>query len=82
VAGYSRNDQAGVELPKAKLNPESLRQALGLFRYLHPYRVRFGIAVASMFTGSLLSLAFPDLAGGIIDAALLPTRSAARPWRV
>lgn len=70
MARYSRNDQAGVELPKAKLNSESLRQALGLFRYLRPYRVRFGAALASMFTGSLLSLAFPYLAGGIIDAAM------------
>jgi ATP-binding cassette subfamily B protein len=70
VARYSRNDQAGVELPKAKLNRESLRQALELFRYLHPYRVRFGAALASLFTSSLLSLAFPFLAGTIVDAAV------------
>src|SRR5580692_3084068 len=74
MARYSRNDQAGVELPKAKLNPESLRQALDLFRYLRPYRVRFGAALASMFTGSLLSLAFPYLAGSIIDAAMRQTK--------
>jgi ATP-binding cassette subfamily B protein len=71
VARYSRNDQAGVELPKAKLDRESLRQALELFRYLHPYRARFGAALASLFAGSLLSLAFPYLAGKIIDAAML-----------
>ena len=71
MARYSRNDQAGVELPKAKLDRESLRQALELFRYLRPYRGRFGAALASLFTGSLLSLAFPYLAGGIIDAATL-----------
>jgi ABC-type multidrug transport system fused ATPase/permease subunit len=73
VARYSRNDQAGVELPKAKLDRESLRQALELFQYLRPYRVRFGAALASMFTGSLLSLAFPYLAGSIIDAAMQRT---------
>ena len=71
MARYSRNDQAGVELPKAKLDRESLRQALELFRYLHPYRARFGAALASLFAGSLLSLAFPYLAGKIIDAAML-----------
>jgi ABC transporter fused permease/ATP-binding protein len=70
VARYSRNDQAGVELPKAKLNQESLRQALELFRYLRPYRVRFGAALVSLFLGSLFSLAFPYLAGSIIDAAV------------
>jgi ATP-binding cassette subfamily B protein len=70
MARYSRNDQAGIELPKAKLDRESLRQAFELFRFLHPYRVRFGAALLSMFTGSLLSLAFPYLAGTIIDAAM------------
>src|SRR5260221_14049036 len=70
MARYSRNDQAGVELPKARLDRESLRQALELFQYLRPYRVRFGAALASMFSCSLLSLAFPYLAGSIIDAAL------------
>ncbi len=53
MARYSRNDQAGVELPKAKLDRESLRQALELFRYLRPYRARFGAALASLFAGSL-----------------------------
>src|SRR5579863_2439234 len=70
MARYSRNDQAGVELPRAKLDRESLRQALGLFRYLRPYRGRFGAALASLFTGSLLTLAFPYLAGSIIDSAM------------
>src|SRR5437588_5285715 len=70
MSRYSRNDQAGVELPKVKLDRESLRQALELFRYLRPYRGRFSAALASLFTSSLLSLAFPYLAGNIIDAAL------------
>src|ERR1019366_3014172 len=74
VARYSRNDQAGIELPKAKLDRESLRQALELFRYLRPYRGRFSAALVSLFTGSLLSLTFPYLAGSIIDAALLHTK--------
>lgn len=71
MARYSRNDQAGIELPKATLNRESLRQTLELFRYLRPYRVRFAAALASLFIGSLLSLAFPYLAGSIIDSAML-----------
>jgi ATP-binding cassette subfamily B protein len=74
MARYSRNDQAGVELPKAKLDRESLRQALELFRFLRPYRARFSAALASLFTASLLSLAFPYLAGSIIDAAMLHTQ--------
>jgi ATP-binding cassette subfamily B protein len=70
MARYSRNDQAGVELPKAKLDRESLKQALDLFRYLRPYRGRFSAALAALFVSSLLSLLFPYLAGSIIDAAM------------
>ena len=75
MARYSRNDQAGVELPKAKLNRESLRQALELFGYLRPYRGRFGAALTCLFIGTILSLAFPYLAGSIIDAALHPANT-------
>jgi ABC-type multidrug transport system fused ATPase/permease subunit len=74
VARYSRNDQAGVELPKARLDRESVRQAWELFRYLRPYRGRFGAALAALFTGSLLTLAFPYLAGSIVDAAVLHSK--------
>jgi ATP-binding cassette subfamily B protein len=70
MARYSRNDQAGVELPKGKLDRESLKQALDLFRYLRPYRGRFSAGLASLFVSSLLGLSFPYLAGSIIDAAV------------
>ena len=46
-----------------------------LFRYLRPYRGRFSAALASLFAGSLLSLAFPYLAGSIVDAAVQHTNS-------
>jgi ATP-binding cassette subfamily B protein len=73
MSRHSRNDRAGVELPKAKLNRETLRQALDLFRYLRPYRFRFGLALAALFASGL-SLSFPYLAGSIIDAAVLSTK--------
>ena len=75
MARHSRNDQAGVDLPKAKLDRESLGQALELFHYLRPYRARFSVAMAALFTSSLLSLGFPYLAGSIVDAALVQNRS-------
>src|SRR5437868_2683210 len=74
MSRLSRNSQVGVELPKVKLDRESLRQALGLFKYLRPYRMRFGAALISLFAGSLLSLAFPYLAGSIVDAAVHHTQ--------
>jgi ABC-type multidrug transport system fused ATPase/permease subunit len=75
MARYSRNDQAGIELPRAKLDRETLKQALELFRYLRPYRGRFSAALAALFATSLLSLSFPYLAGSIIDAAMLQSKA-------
>ena len=63
MARYSRNDQAGIDLPKAKLDRENLKQALELFRYLRPYRGRFGAALASLFVSSL-SESVVSLSGG------------------
>ena len=71
MARYSRNDQAGVDLPKAALDRETIGQALQLLGYLRPYRTRFVAALGALFVSSLLSLAFPYFAGSIIDAALV-----------
>ena len=71
MARYSRNIRAEVDLPKARVDRESLREALRLFGYLRPYRRRFVAATVSLFVSTLLSLSFPYLAGTIIDAALV-----------
>jgi ATP-binding cassette subfamily B protein len=72
MARNSRNDQAGVDLPKAPINRESMREVLALLRYLRPYRVRFVLALVALFGSNLLGLAFPFLAGKLIDAATTP----------
>lgn len=72
MSRHSRNDRAGIELPKAKLDRESVGEALALFRCLQPYRARFTAALLTLFCASLLSLAFPYLAGHIVDAAVSP----------
>lgn len=58
--------------PKAKINRESLRETLRLFRYIAPYRRRFFVGLACLALGSITGLGFPLLAGGLIDAALNP----------
>lgn len=75
MARHSRNDQAGIDLPKARLDRESLSQALELLRYLRPYRLRFLLALLALGGSSLLGLAFPYLAGSLIDAATKPGSS-------
>ena len=69
MSRFSRKIRNEIDLPKAKLDRESLREALGLFQYLRPYRVRFAFALAALFASSALSLAFPYMAGSIVDAA-------------
>lgn len=79
MARNSRNDQAGIDLPKARIDRESVRQALELFGYLRPYRVRFTLALLALLCSSSLSLAFPYLAGSLIDAAAGSTPGRALP---
>ena len=68
----SAEDLALDRLPKAPLNRENLRQTLALARYVRPYRARFFAGLATLFISASLGLAFPLLAGSLIDAALHP----------
>jgi len=68
----SQDDIALERLPKAPLNRESLRQALSLARYVRPYRARFFAGLLTLFLSASLGLAFPLLAGSLIDAAIHP----------
>lgn len=66
-------------LPKAPLNRETLGQTLELARYVRPYRPRFFAGLATLFISAALGLAFPLLAGSLIDSALHPG-GAQVPW--
>ncbi len=68
----SEEDLALDRLPKASLNRETLRETLALALYLRPYRARFFSGLATLFVSAALGLAFPLLAGSLIDAALHP----------
>ena len=66
------NEAALDRLPKAALNRESLGQMLSLARYMRPYRARFAGGLATLLVSASCGLAFPFLAGALIDAALTP----------
>lgn len=61
---------SGPDLPPAKLNRESLKEAAALFRYVLPYRVKFVVALVALLFSSLLGLVFPYVTGQLIDGAL------------
>ena len=73
----ARRDQSQEDidlerLPKAPLNRESLRETLMFARYVRPYRARFLAGLFTLFLSATFGLAFPLLAGALIDAAMKP----------
>jgi ATP-binding cassette subfamily B protein len=63
-------ESSSDDVPPAPLNRQTLRQAGQLLRYLKPYRLKFAAALVCLFAGSLAGLAFPYVAGNLVDAAL------------
>jgi ABC-type multidrug transport system fused ATPase/permease subunit len=59
----------GEELPKAKLNRQTLTHISRLLSYIRPYRGKFAAALIFLFLSSLVGLAFPSFLGALIDAA-------------
>ena len=60
---------AEIELPKAKLNKQSLQNISRLLSYIKPYRGKFIFAMVFLFLSSLVGLAFPSFLGAFIDTA-------------
>lgn len=60
-----------TELPKAKINKQSLKKVITLVKYLKPYRVKFFLGIFFLILTALTSLAFPRAMGNLIDAATL-----------
>ena len=64
----SGND-ATADLPKPKVNKESLQRSLRIFRFVLPYRAKFAVGLLMLLLSSSTFMAFPWLAGKLIDAA-------------
>ncbi|TFF39536.1 ABC transporter ATP-binding protein [Mucilaginibacter psychrotolerans] len=61
--------KAEAELPKAKINKQSLQNVGKLLSYIKPYRAKFIAGMFFLFISSLVALAFPAILGALIDAA-------------
>lgn len=61
--------QVKEELPKRRIDKQSLQQVRRLLVYLKPYRAKFLIGLVFLFLSSLISLSFPALLGAMIDAS-------------
>jgi ABC transporter fused permease/ATP-binding protein len=58
-----------TELPKAKINRQSIQNIRKLLDYIQPYRGKFIAGLVFLFISSLVGLAFPAILGSLIDAA-------------
>ena len=60
---------ATADLPKPKVNKESLKRSLRIFRYVLPYRAKFIVGMVMLLLSSTTFMAFPWVAGKLVDAA-------------
>jgi ABC transporter fused permease/ATP-binding protein len=58
------------DLPPQKITRQSLREAYRLAAYLRPYWLKFVAALIALGLSSVLGLAFPFVAGQLVNAAL------------
>ena len=59
----------GDPTKQAKLSREQLREALGIFEYIKPYRWSLIVGMVLLAAGSLVFMAFPYLIGEMVDTA-------------
>ncbi len=62
------------ELPKAKINKQSLKNLLVLYKYLKPHRVKFFLGLSFLLISTLAFLLIPSYLGQLIDAAKEPLK--------
>jgi len=67
--GKPRPQQDEDDLPKVKISAQTAARGGWLYTYLWPYRYRFVAALAALLGTSLAALAFPYVAGKLVDRA-------------
>src|ERR1700744_4707652 len=80
MARYGSRGRLDLDLPKAKLTKDNLREAAALLSYLRPYRGLLIAACGALILSSLLGLFFPFLAGSLMDAATTADPSRKTSW--
>ncbi|HEX8658392.1 MAG TPA: ABC transporter ATP-binding protein [Hymenobacter sp.] len=58
-----------ADVPKPKLTKEAFRRGLRIFRYVLPYRAKFIVGMVLLTLSSATFMAFPWVAGKLVDAA-------------
>ena len=66
---FNSNGKQEEEPVKAKINKETMREAMALFRYLKPYKGKFIFALICIALSAFSTSMFPFLLGKMIDVA-------------
>src|SRR6185312_12473122 len=80
MARYSPRGRLDLDLPKARLTKENLREAAVVLKYVRPYRGLLIAACCALILSSSLGLCFPFLAGSLMDAAKTETSNHIPAW--
>jgi ABC-type multidrug transport system fused ATPase/permease subunit len=60
--------QGNIDMPKAKVNKENIKEALTIFSYVKPYRGKFIAGLLFIMLSALSGMAFPYLLKLLIDS--------------
>lgn len=66
---FNSNGNLSQEPAKAKINKETIAEALSLFAYIKPFRTKFILSLLFIALSALSTMIFPFLLGKMIDAA-------------
>lgn len=65
----ARNNEEVNDVPKPKMNRETLREGLKIFRFVRPYRGQFIWGMILLFLSTMVFMIFPTLIGYMVDIA-------------
>ena len=69
MAAFGRRKAEDDNSPKKKINKDSLKKSMRLFKYVKPYSGTFAVGLVFLFLSSGMSMIFPYLTGQLVDAA-------------
>ena len=64
-----RSKEPFTEEQKRKIDKKSIGYLTGIFRFMLPYRGSFLVGLVALILSSVMLLAFPRLAGELLDVA-------------
>lgn len=70
--GFNSGNAKKEELPKAKINKQSIQHVLQLLGYLKPYRTKFFLGFVCLILSSASSFLFPLLMGRLVGTSTAP----------